>query len=206
MNINNIKAVIFDCDGVLFNTIKANETFYNMVLSHMEKPLLTSEQLKKVHMFSVSESMKYLFEDDELEKANSFKKTLNYVDLLHLLKEEPHLIEVLTKLKDRFVIGIATNRTNTMGLLLDNHNLDKFFSIVVTASSVKNPKPAPDELYMIMEKLDLKSDEIVFIGDSVTDEKAAYSAGVPFIAYKYEEAENADYRIDDLREIVEILS
>lgn len=50
MQIDNIKAVIFDCDGVLFNTIKANETYYNMVLSHMKKPLLNKEQLKKVHM------------------------------------------------------------------------------------------------------------------------------------------------------------
>ena len=206
MQIDNIKAVIFDCDGVLFNTIKANETYYNMVLSHMEKPLLNKEQLKKVHMLSVGGSMKYLFNDDDLEKAYKFKNTINYIDLLPLLKEEPYLEEVLTKLSENFIIGIATNRTNTMDLLLENHDLEKYFKLVVTASSVKNPKPAPDQLYMIMERLSLTSDEIVFIGDSITDEKAAFSAKVPFISYKYEDAENAEYRINDLREIVNILS
>ncbi len=208
MQIDKIRAVIFDCDGVLFNTLKANETYYNMVLEHMKMPLLSEEQLKTVHMFSVNDSMKYLFkgEPDLLEKAIEFKKTINYVDLLPLLTEEPYLKETLSKLKENFILGIATNRTNTMDILLEKHDLEHFFKIVVTASSVKNPKPAPDQLFMIMKELMLEKDEMVFIGDSITDSKAASSAKVPFISYKYEDAENAVHKINDLRDIYRLLA
>ena len=58
------------------------------------------------------------------------------------------------------------------------------FETVVTAADVKNPKPAPDQLQKIMDKFDLLPEEILFIGDSEYDRKAALAAGTWFVAFK----------------------
>ena len=34
----NIKVVAFDCDGVMFDTTKANIAYYNQILDHFDRP------------------------------------------------------------------------------------------------------------------------------------------------------------------------
>ena len=80
--------------------------------------------------------------------------------------------------------GVATNRTNTMERVLIEHKLTKSFDIVVTASDVANPKPFPDQLEKIMRVYALLPRQVVFIGDSIYDKKAAESADTWFIAFK----------------------
>ena len=41
---NGIKAVIFDCDGVILDSRAANASFYNQFLSHFNRMPLTEEQ------------------------------------------------------------------------------------------------------------------------------------------------------------------
>ena len=56
--------------------------------------------------------------------------------------------------------------------------------MVVTALDVKNPKPHPESLEMILQRLNLNKEETVFVGDSEVDQQTAKSSGVKFIAYK----------------------
>ena len=39
INLDIIKAVIFDCDGVMFDSIEANTVFYNRMLKRFDQPL-----------------------------------------------------------------------------------------------------------------------------------------------------------------------
>ena len=79
MDLNNIKAVIFDCDGVMFDTAEANKKFYNELLEHFSKPKLTDEQFIKVHMFTVSQALDYLFpEQANLDEVYKMLKTIGY--------------------------------------------------------------------------------------------------------------------------------
>ena len=70
-----IKVVVFDCDGVLFNTDRANRAYYNAVLRRLGKPEITAEQFAFVHMHAVAVSMRYLFPDDlEHQAAERFRR------------------------------------------------------------------------------------------------------------------------------------
>jgi beta-phosphoglucomutase-like phosphatase (HAD superfamily) len=55
------RLVIFDCDGVLFESREANRAFYNQLLCEMGKARLTEEGLSYVHMHTVFEAVDYLF-------------------------------------------------------------------------------------------------------------------------------------------------
>jgi len=203
---NNIKVVAFDCDGVLFDTKKANMAYYNRVLNQFGMPDMTKEQFDFTHMHTVDQSLAYLFEDKAtLDAAQSFRKNLSYIPFLKFMEIEPHLQPLLKKLRPDFKTAIATNRTDTMDRVLIEHGLTEFFDFVVTASDVKRPKPDPEPLVKIIEYFGLKPQHMIYVGDSKLDESAAKSAGVVMVAYRNKFL-SADFHIESLKEIEDILS
>ncbi|HKL83846.1 MAG TPA: HAD family hydrolase [Desulfobacter sp.] len=181
-----IKAVVFDCDGVMFDTALANRKFYSDVLAGFKKPPIDDEQFLNIHMMTVTAAVEYLFpEMGDHRPVYHMIKSIGYETVIPLMLMEPGLIELLDAIKQAGLLcGVATNRTNTMGRVLIEHKLRKSFDIVVTASDVANPKPCPDQLEKIMGTYSLLPRQIVFIGDSIYDKKAAESAGTWFISFK----------------------
>jgi len=201
----NIKVVAFDCDGVLFDTKKANMAYYNQVLNHFDLPAMTKEQFAFTQMYTVDQSFAYLFEDKTtLEDAQTFRKNMSYIPFLKFMEIEPYLKPLLEKLRPAFKTAIATNRTDTMDRVLIEHGLTEFFDLVVTASDVKRPKPHPEPLVKILEHFGLKPRQMIYIGDSELDESAAKSAGVVMVAFKNKFL-SADFHIDSLKELEGIL-
>ena len=186
MDTAGIKAVVFDCDGVMFDTAQANRKFYNDILARFNKGPLDDEQFKNIHMMTVKAAVEYLFpEMDDHRPVYEMIKHVGYGSVIPFMQMEPGLLELLDAVKQAGKVrGVATNRTNTMGSVLLEHNLRKSFDIVVTASDVENPKPHPDQLEKIMGAFALLPRQIVFIGDSIFDQKAAEAAGTWFIAFK----------------------
>ncbi len=206
MDISKIKAVIFDCDGVMFDTALANRRYYDEVLALFGKPALNQEQFVNVHMMTVKGAIEYLFpeKDDVLDVFESLKN-IGYHKFIKYMMMEKGLKELLVGLKENgFIRGIGTNRTNTMEKVLVDFDLEAFFEIVVTAAHVKKPKPAPDQLILIMDKLNLEPAQILFVGDSDFDCQAAKNASVGFVAFKNSDLK-ADFNVDSMDEIARIL-
>jgi len=142
-----IRAVIFDCDGVIVDSRKANAYLYNQFLSHFNKGTLSEEQIDYVHCHTLQESLEYLLVDDRLiEEAKRLWQEMDYGPLIDLLALEPGLIECLEKLTARYRTAIATSRTRTMKQLLQRFGLEPYFDMVVTSLDVRHPKPHPESL------------------------------------------------------------
>lgn len=206
MNLNILKAVIFDCDGVMFDTAEANKKFYNELLEYFGKAELTDKQFIKVHMFTVFQALEYLFPEMEtLDKVYKRIKKIGYNKFIKYMRMETGFKKLLSELKNNgYIRGVATNRTDTMDKVLNDNNLTNDFDIVVTAADVESPKPAPDQLIKIMNHFDIKKDEILFIGDSEYDELAASNAGTLFAAFKNSSLK-ADFHFESMNQIGEIL-
>jgi len=206
MNMKNVKIVIFDCDGVMFDTARANRVYYSHVLHQFGKPTLTDEQFAFVHMHTVAESMAYLFPHEAtLAAAHEFRKSMDYNRYLGYLTIEPHLVSLLAKLRPRIKTAIATNRTDTMNRLLTEFDLDGYFDLVVTSSDVTHPKPHPDALLKILDYFDCEPFQAIYIGDSQVDELAAQGAGIPLLAFRNRKL-SSDYHIDTLKELEALLN
>jgi len=186
MEISKIKAVVFDCDGVMFDTALANRKYYDEVLAAFNKPALNEEQFINVHMMTVKEAIEYLFpEIRDLSRVYERLGHIGYHKFINFMIMEEGLKELLAALKNNgYIRGIATNRTNTMEKVLEDFHLKNDFEIVVTAATVKHPKPDPEQLLLIMGKYQLNPHEILFIGDSEYDRQAAAAAGVWFAGFK----------------------
>jgi phosphoglycolate phosphatase len=196
-----IKLVIFDCDGVMFDTRQANTAYYNAILEFLGKPLLTRDQFTFAHMHTADETLAFLLPDaQDLGKARAFRKTMSYMPFIRDMVVEPGLKPLLRKLRPLRKTAVATNRSDTMNHVLAEHGLEGCFDMVVTSLDVTHPKPHPEPLFKILDRFGFKADESLYIGDSELDEMAALAAGVPFAAYGNPNLE-ADFHITSLREI-----
>lgn len=206
MKTGRLKAVIFDCDGVLFDTADANRRYYNEVLEKFGKSPLTDDQFQKVHMYTVKQALEFLFpERDNLEDVFRCLKEIGYRKFIAYMRMAPGLRDLLSRLRAAgYITGVATNRTDTMAKVLADNNLSSEFDIVVTAADVENPKPAPDQLEKIMKRFNIKPAEILFAGDSSFDMLAAERAGAVFVAFSNPDL-RADHHVERMDEIGEIL-
>ena len=54
-------AVIFDCDGVMFDSRQANRNYYNHLLARFGRPAMCEEDVAYVHMHTADDSIKHIF-------------------------------------------------------------------------------------------------------------------------------------------------
>ena len=201
-----IKVVAFDCDGVLFDTTKANKAYYNEVLLHFGRATMTPEQFVFAHMHTVDETYAFLFDGDEkiLKAAHEYRNRMDYGKFIGYMEIEPYLKPLLTKIRPKYKTAIATNRTDTMNRVLSEHALEGYFDLVVSVRDVKRPKPYPDPLIKILDHFKVGPHHAIYVGDSQLDELAAKAAGVPFVAYNNPSL-SAVFYIRSLRELENIL-
>ena len=186
-NMNNkkrISAVIFDCDGVMFDSRQANINFYNHLLERYGLPLMNEDKVAFVHMNTGEESVRYIFDGTPFtDEAQTYRMQIDYTPFIRDMVIEPGLKDLLGKLKPRVGLAVATNRSNTIDEVLAQNGLTGFFDIVVSSLDVENPKPHPEPIHKILDFFDIGPDQAVYVGDSPIDLETAKAAGVCFIAY-----------------------
>jgi len=184
MNNNPLRVIIFDCDGVMFDSRQANINFYNHLLARFNLPPMDPEEIDYVHMATGRDSTKYIFrETPHFKEADAYRLQMDYTPFIKDMIIAPGLEDLLLKLQPEFHLAVATNRSNTIDEVLGKNNLTGLFDMVVSSLDVKNPKPHPESLYKILDFFDIAPDNAVYVGDSSVDLDAAKAAGVYFIAY-----------------------
>ena len=199
------KVIAFDCDGVMFDTAAANQAYYNTLLGRLGLPAMTAAQFSFAQAHTVDETIACLFgRADLIQQAYEYRKTMSYLPFVKEMTMEPHLIPLLKKLRGAFGTAIATNRTDTMEQVLEDHGLKPYFDYVVCAKDVTHPKPHPEGLMKIAHHFGIQLSELFYIGDTEVDAVAAGRAGVVFAAYR-NPALKAAYHIETLAELEGIL-
>jgi len=185
-----IECVIYDCDGVMFDSLNANERLYNKIALSAGRDSLTPEELQYCHTHTVNESISHLFrlrKELEAKAIDYWKNSINFQEFIVYLIMEPHLIETLAILKERGIKrAVSTNRTTSMPHVMERFGLWPYFDMVVTALDVKNPKPHPESVEKILDTLKVNQGNTLFLGDSSIDRETALAGNVQFIAYKNE--------------------
>lgn len=203
---NRIKVIIYDCDGVLIDSRRANEAFYNHILQRFGLPAITPEQLAQAQFLTSREVLNRLFAGTPwLQEAQDYLKSVDNSPFLPLITVEPHIKEVLARLSPFYGTAIATNRGRSLPLVLEHLGLADLFDMVVSSADVSHPKPHPEILWIILDHFGVKAREALYIGDAEVDRQMADRAGVPFAAYKNPELA-ALYHLQDHRDLQEILT
>jgi HAD superfamily hydrolase (TIGR01509 family) len=185
-----IRGVIYDCDGVLFDSLEANRWFYSSFCAALGRDPLTEEELGYAHSHTVHEAIHHIFRNAPEKERQALERfaRMDPEESASRLKLEPNIIAALEALKSRGIrLAISTSRTTNMGYILKKFAREPIFDLVVTTRDVQNPKPHPESIEKILQRFSLEKEEVFFVGDSETDRRTALAAGVKFIAYKNEE-------------------
>jgi len=204
---NGLRGVIFDCDGVLFESRGANLAFYNAVLAHFDEAPVLPEETARAHLCHTAASprvLEVLLGSERATSGLAYAASLDYRQFIPFMTPEPDLEPSLARLAKSLPLAVATNRGGSVREVLRHFALADFFSVVVTSKDVPAPKPSPDMLLLALDQLKLAPAEVVFVGDSELDQIAAKAAGIRFVAYKG--MIEGDYAVNSHRELVTLLA
>ena len=180
-----IQLVIFDCDGVLFDSAPANVAYYNAVLERLGRPPMDEAWCRRAHFLSSRQLYEAMFgPDSELGvEALRIGAELPYEPFYRLMRPMPDLERVLQVLHARYALAMATNRGATAAGVVRTFRLDRWLTFTVGASDVARAKPHPDMLLRCLEHFRVSPTAAAYVGDSETDHQAALAAGIRFIAF-----------------------
>lgn len=202
-----VAGIIYDCDGVLFESQQANLAYYNHVLAVFDEPLVTEDQIEKAHLCHTAASpivFAELLGEGRVTEALAVAQNVSFRQFLSHMHPEPGLTSSLQELSSRMPLAVATNRGTSMPEILEHFNLKSYFSTVVTSRDVDRPKPSPDMLFLAAERLAIRTEQLLFVGDSILDQQAADAAGIRFVAYRSSiEAEWCIDQHDQLNVLIE---
>ncbi len=183
---NAIGGIIFDCDGVLFESRQANLAYYNEVFLRLGLPPVDADDRARSHICHTAASpdvFAALLGPERVEEALACAARLDYRQFIPLMTPEPGMIEVLSVLSAQVTLAVATNRGSSVTEILRHFQLSGYFSAVVTSRDVPRPKPCPDMLELAAGRMGLGASELIFVGDSELDREASRQAGIRFVAY-----------------------
>ena len=182
-----LKAIIFDFDYTLGDGTEEIVISMNYALNKMGYPERTTEEIRKTIGLILEEVIEMFegvtdpiaqkkFVDFFVGKINQIvsSKTVLYPDTKNVLKT----------LKDKgYKIAIvSTKHDNQLEAILAKFQANEYIDMIVGSNNVPVPKPAPDGIRKVMKEMNLKKEELLYVGDSVVDAKTAENAGVEFAA------------------------
>lgn len=180
-----IRAVIYDLDGVLVNSLDANVAYYNRLLQHFGLAPVRPEHLELIQTRTSREVIEHFFPDPALAAAaRAYEKEMDNEGILPLIRLEPYVHQTLVGLRAHCRTAIASNRGKSLPLVLAYHRLESLFDLTVSSSQVQSPKPHPKYLQIILETFALAPQQALYVGDAQVDAQLAAAVGVPFVAYK----------------------
>jgi phosphoglycolate phosphatase len=203
-----LELVMFDADGVLFDSTESNTAYYNAIFAQMGEPPMNPDEEHAGVFMSAPQVFELRARGDgaKFERMREIARTMDATPFFNLMRPPVALRPFLSALKQRYRLALATNRSATIPALIDHLGLDGIFVAVASARDRVRPKPAPDIVELCLARAGVGAERAVYVGDSETDRIAAEAAGTHFIGVG-DRLDHVDHqhRIDHLIELPERL-
>jgi 2,3-diketo-5-methylthio-1-phosphopentane phosphatase/HAD superfamily hydrolase (TIGR01509 family) len=179
-----VKGVIFDLDGTLIDSYDAIYIGLKEVFNHFSIPIFAFQELGKYLGASLEEILKPFLPPHHIEEAKPIfrQRYLEiYLDKTSLLEGAR---EVIQSLSSRLIrLGVASNKSGRFCReLLAHLGIDGFFSTIIGGGDGVRPKPFPDMVNAVVRDFGLRPNEVILVGDTAEDIRAAKAAGIDVYA------------------------
>ncbi len=174
-----LKAVLFDLDGVILDSFEAWFNVFNHTRRNFNLKEISGEEFRnKAWGGSVKADVNNYFKNSDAKEIEKLYKHLisKYVNKTKLMPDAKKVLDAIKK--KNIKIGLVTNTFGeTVTAILKFHKLEEYFDKVVNADDVERVKPYPDPIFKLCENLKIMPDEAILVGDTKNDYKAGKAAG-----------------------------
>ncbi|MGM0438489.1 MAG: beta-phosphoglucomutase [Bacillota bacterium] len=186
---NNLKAIIFDLDGVVTDTAEYHYKSWKTSLKE-EGINFTKKDNEKLRGLSRRDSVKTIAQTKDIyfskqkEDEIMYKKNNYYQEIIVDLDKEDMIdgiYEILLELKNEgYKMAVASASRNAKQVI-KSLELDDFFEVIADGNSVNKSKPAPDLFLFTAKEMGFKPEKCLVIEDSKAGVKGAKKAGMKVV-------------------------
>ena len=200
---SNVRAVLFDLDGVLIDSYYAWFHQFQGALMHFGYAPVSEKEFRKHWGQSTDHDVETFMPGQTMDEVKGYFCD-HYHEYAKYLRLQPGAKRILDFVKKRGLhIGCVTNSHRPIvDQTLSHFQLAGHFETVVTADDVSEPKPAPAMIRRACRSLAVRPEQTLFIGDTSTDAQAAELAGCIFVGYRL----NGTLRVEDHGDLIQLLA
>ncbi|MEO0223896.1 MAG: HAD family hydrolase [candidate division WOR-3 bacterium] len=205
-----MKLLIFDFDGTLFDTSLGLTLSINELTSKYNLEKLDREQVKKIVGGGIESTLKEIFKEKFhkglIEEFNSIYRNYMFEGLVPYT----NIFETIRKIKENLEVKIVifSNKTKFFIIeILRKFDVYHLFDEIITIDDGYK-KPDTKAIDYLIEKYEVKREDIFIIGDSCYDIETAKISNVKSIFVSWGFGENcfADFVVNEPNEIYDIVA
>ena len=218
----NMKLIAFDVDGTILDTLDSiihvlNETLYANGFYKVDDKEYIRKALGYGSYYLIEQAL--IFPYNHFYDKNVTKQVLQdylkryMADDASLTKPYEGVVDLIKELKEEGYKVIAySNKPDSVLKPLMKEKFGDVFDDVLGQVEGQAPKPNPEILLNMLDRIGISKDDAVYIGDSDVDVETARNAGMKMIAVTWGfrdrdflEKLNPDYIVDNTKELKEAI-
>ncbi|MCD8513034.1 MAG: phosphoglycolate phosphatase [Nitrincola sp.] len=190
---NSYKLIIFDLDGTLLDTVEEITASMNDMLTEFDLPNVSLEQARNWVGKGAPHFLEQYLEHHPLPLNKTQEQLLARFYYYYEKRSGtgsalyPGVKDSLEKLSVSDIkLTVVTNKFKLgADKVLSSHQLSHYFEDVIGGDTFEHKKPNPVAVHHLIQKHSVLPEQVLFVGDSMTDVSTAKNAGVKVWAVPY---------------------
>lgn len=187
------KAVYFDCDGTLLDTLKDIHEALNATLLELGHPIVTLEQTRSYVGNGLKNVLKKALGYDDVDFA--LERFHHYYSQNLMVYTTPYegINDLVEELKHKgIILGMISNKTDSYVHRLAHHFFENKFDVVIGEKEGLARKPHKDMLDFANNAIQVSTEEVIFVGDSLVDSEFITNHGLlgALLTFGFEDRES----------------
>ena len=177
---NKYNAIIYDIDGTILNTLNMNMYPLLQIIKEETGETWSFDQVLK---FAAYPGMKVM---EELKIKNPEATYARWVKYVNVYEEGATLydgfMDVFEAFKKNYIKQAIVSAKTHKQYELDicSKGIDQYMDTVILAEDTTKHKPDPEPLLKCIENLTVPKEEVIYIGDALSDQQSSINAGIDF--------------------------
>lgn len=173
------KAIIYDVDGTILDTLKMNMIPLQKIIKEELHEDYSYEQVLKFASYPGMKVMEELkIKDKEKTYARWVRYVNDYEEGAEVYSGVREVLETFHKYMRQAVVSAKTRKQYQIDVV--SKGLDQYMETAVLAEDTDLHKPNPAPILLCLERLNVKKEEVIYIGDALSDYQCCQAAGVDF--------------------------
>ncbi len=180
-----IRAVFFDLDGTLVESREAWQRVVCDAATHFGAPPVSAESFAAGWGQGIERDAERWFPGVSVEALESFVHA-HFLDHREHVRADPDAGATLDAVRTLLLpTALVTNTPGALARAVIAHTGLRL-DVVVGGRDAPRSKPAPDLVWLAAQRLGVRAEESLLVGDTVFDRQAAHAAGALFAGFGIE--------------------